>query len=169
VFDLDPGDGTGFDAVVEVALLVRSLLDAVGLVGVPKTSGSKGMHVLVPITRRHSHAQARAFAEIVADALARAYPTLVTTEWARARRRGVLIDVNQNGAGRTTAMGYSARPRAGAPVSTPLRWEEVAAGLDPAAFTMDVVRARIGRDGDLLAPALRGGQSLTAALRAVGG
>lgn len=169
VFDLDPADGTPFGSVVEVALLVRELLTAVGLEGVAKTSGSRGIHVLVPIARRHTHAQARSFAEIVAGALARAHPTLVTTEWARAKRHGVLVDVNQNGQGRTTAMGYSVRPRAGAPVSTPLRWDEVTPSLDPQTFTMDAVLRRVHEHGDLLAPALHGGQSLTAALRAVGG
>jgi bifunctional non-homologous end joining protein LigD len=168
VFDLDPAEGTPFDVVVEVALLVRDVLEAIGLSGVPKTSGSRGMHVLVPIARRHSHADARAFAEIVSGALARAHPSLVTTEWTRAKRHGVLIDVNQNGAGRTTAMGYSVRPRPGAPVSTPLAWHEVGPGLDPTGFTMDVVLRRVVERGDLLAPAITGGQSLTAALRSVG-
>ena len=167
VFDLDPADGTPFDAVVEVALLVRDVLGAIGLRGVPKTSGSRGMHVLVPIARRHAHGDARTFAEIVSGALARSHPHLVTTEWTRAKRHGVLIDVNQNGAGRTTAMGYSVRPRPGAPVSTPLEWDEVRADLDPAAFTMDAVLARIVERGDLLAPALAGGQSLTVALRSL--
>ena len=167
VFDLDPADGTPFDVVVQVTLLVRDVLGAIGLHGVPKTSGSRGMHVLVPIARRHSHADARAFAEIVAGALARSHPSLVTTEWTRAKRHGVLIDVNQNGAGRTTAMGYSVRPRPGAPVSTPLAWEEVRPELEPSSFTMDVVLTRIDERGDLLAPAIAGRQSLTAALRAV--
>ena len=122
----------------------------------------------MPIARRHAHGDARAFAEIVSGALARSHPRLVTTEWTRAKRHGVLIDVNQNGAGRTTAMGYSVRPRPGAPVSTPLDWDEVRSELDPAAFTMDAVLTRVAERGDLLAPALTGRQSLTAALRSVG-
>ena len=109
----------------------------------------------------------REFAGIVAGALARAHPGLVTTEWTKAKRQGVLVDANQNGPGKTTAPVYSVRPRAGAPVSTPLRWDEVKAGLDPLAFTMDVVLERVARDGDLFARVLEGGQSLAAALRAI--
>jgi bifunctional non-homologous end joining protein LigD len=169
VFDLDPADDAGFREVVQVALLVREALDLVSLESYPKTSGSRGLHVLVPIARRHTYEQSREFASIVAGALARAHPGLVTTEWARSKRRGVLVDANQNGPGRTTAAAYSVRPRAGAPVSTPLRWDEVTESLDPAAFTMEAVLDRVARDGDLLAGVLGGKQSLTKALEAVGG
>ena len=96
------------------------MLDLVGLESFPKTSGSRGIHVLVPIARRHGYDETRAFAGIVAGALARAHPGLVTTEWTKRKRRGVLVDANQNGPGKTTATVYSVRPRAGAPVSTPL-------------------------------------------------
>ncbi|MGL6277974.1 MAG: DNA polymerase domain-containing protein, partial [Gaiella sp.] len=168
VFDLDPAEGTSFAEVVRVALLVRDVLGVLGLESVPKTSGARGLHVLVPIARRHTHQEARAFAEVVAGALQRSHPELVTGEWARAKRHGVLIDVNQNGAGRTTAMVYSVRPRPRATVSTPLRWDEVAPGLDPDAFTMDVVLERVERLGDLAEPALGGGQSLRSALRQLG-
>jgi bifunctional non-homologous end joining protein LigD len=167
MFDLDPAEDAGFPEVIEVAILVKSVLDMLELESVPKTSGSRGIHVLVPIARRHTYEQARAFASIVAGALAQAHPGLVTTEWARSKRRGVLVDANQNGPARTTATVYSVRPRAGAPVSTPLRWEEVGPGLDPGAFTMDEVLDRVARDGDLFAPVLRGGQSLTRALAAL--
>ena len=168
IFDLDPSEDVGFPEVIEVALLVKETLDLIGLEGFPKTSGSRGIHVLVPIARRHDYEQTRAFASVVAGALARAHPGLVTTEWVKRKRRGVLVDANQNGAGKTTASVYSVRPRAGAPVSTPLRWQELRPGLDPAAFTMDEVRARIDRDGDLFAPVLTLRQSLTAALRSLG-
>ncbi|MCS7007292.1 MAG: non-homologous end-joining DNA ligase, partial [Gaiellaceae bacterium] len=167
VLDLDPSDGTSFDDVVTVAGLVREALDLLELDSYPKTSGSRGMHVLVPIARRHTFDDARELAETVAGALARAHPGLVTTEWSRARRRGVLVDANQNGPGRTTASVYSVRPRPGAPVSTPLRWEEVRRGLDPAAFTMDVVLDRVAREGELFAGVLSGKQSLAKALRAL--
>ncbi len=167
MFDLDPSEGATFENVIEVAVLVRDALDVLGLESVPKTSGSRGIHVLVPITRRHGFDEVREFAGIVAGALARAHPGLVTTEWTKAKRKGVLVDANQNGPGKTTASVYSVRPRAGAPVSTPLRWDEVESGLDPAAFTMDVVLERVAREGDLFARVLRGGQSLGAALRAL--
>jgi bifunctional non-homologous end joining protein LigD len=167
MFDLDPAEGATFEDVVQVALLVREMLDVLGLESVPKTSGSRGIHVLVPITRRHGYDEVREFAGIVAGALARAHPGLVTTEWTKAKRRGVLVDANQNGPGKTTASVYSVRPRAGAPVSTPLRWDEVKPGLETASFTMDVVLERAAREGDLFARVLEGGQSLGAALRAV--
>jgi bifunctional non-homologous end joining protein LigD len=167
LFDLDPSDDVGFKETVEVALLVKRALDALELESVVKTSGSDGIHVLVPIARRHTYDDTREFSAIVASALARTHQGLVTTEWTRAKRRGVLIDSNQNGEGKTIASVYSARPREGAPVSTPLRWDEVDEKLDPREFTMDVVQSRIDRHGDLFEPVLRGRQSLSAALKAV--
>ena len=167
MFDLDPSEDAGFAEVVEVALLVRQTLDLLDLESLPKTSGSRGIHVLVPVARRHSFADAREFAGIVAGALARAHPGLVTTEWVRQKRRGVLVDANQNGPGKTNASVYSVRPRAGAPVSTPLLWNEVTPELDPAVFTMDTVLDRIAAHGDLFAGVLGGRQSLTKALRAL--
>jgi len=165
LFDLDPSPDVGFREVVQVALLVKQALDATGLQGFPKTSGSDGMHVLVPITRRSTYDDTREFAEIVARALASSHRGLVTTEWSKAKRRGVLIDANQNGEGKTIASVYSVRPRPGAPVSTPLSWDEVTEELDPAEFTMEVVLERVRHRGDLFAPVLRGGQSLAQALR----
>ena len=167
MFDLDPSEGATFEDVVSVAGLVKQTLDLLELRSYPKTSGSRGIHILVPIARRHTHADAREFASIIAGALARAHPELVTTEWARKKRRGVLVDANQNRPGATNASVYSVRPRAGAPVSTPLRWEEVVPGLELASFTMDVVRDRVAREGDLFAPVLEGGQSLTQALKSL--
>jgi bifunctional non-homologous end joining protein LigD len=167
MFDLDPSDDVGFPEVVEVALLVREALELVELQSFAKTSGSRGIHVQVPIARRHGYDDVREFAAIIAGALARAHPGLVTTEWQKKKRRGVLVDANQNGPGKTTASVYSVRPRPGATVSTPLRWDEVRAGLDPTAFTMEVVLDRVARDGDLFAGVLGGKQSLTTALRAL--
>jgi bifunctional non-homologous end joining protein LigD len=167
LFDLDPSDDVGFKETVEVALLVKQALDALELESVVKTSGSDGIHVLVPIARRHTYDDTREFSAIVASALARTHRGLVTTEWSKAKRRGVLIDSNQNGEGKTIASAYSVRPRAGAPVSTPLRWDEVNEKLDPLAFTMDVVRSRVDEHGDLAEPLLHGRQSLSAALKAI--
>jgi bifunctional non-homologous end joining protein LigD len=167
MFDLDPSEGATFEDVVQVARLVKDTLDLLELESFPKTSGSRGIHVLVPIARRHTFGDTRDFASIVAGALARAHPGLVTTEWARAKRRGVLVDANQNRPGATNATVYSVRPRAGAPVSTPLRWDEIVPGLDPLAFTMDAVLDRVARDGDLYEGVLGGKQSLTKALKAL--
>jgi bifunctional non-homologous end joining protein LigD len=167
LFDLDPSPDVGFAETVRVALLVKEVLDALNLKSFVKTSGSDGMHVLVPIERRSTYADTREFAEIVAGTLARTHYGLVTTEWSKAKRRGVLIDANQNGEGKTIASVYSVRPRAGAPVSTPLRWDEVSEDLDPQEFTMEVVLGRVERYGDLFEGVLTTRQSLAAALRSV--
>jgi bifunctional non-homologous end joining protein LigD len=165
LFDLDPTPEVPWSQTIEVALVLRELLDALGLRSFPKTSGGKGFHVLVPLDRRSTFADTRRFAEVVAGAIARAHPGLATTEWSKARRRGVLIDANQNGEGKTIASVYSVRPHAGAPVSTPLRWEEVEPMLDPAAFTMPVVLERVRAHGDLYAELQTTRQSLSKALR----
>jgi bifunctional non-homologous end joining protein LigD len=164
LFDLDPAADVGFPEVIQVTLLVKEVLDALGLVGFAKTSGSDGLHVLVPIERRYTYEQTREFSAIVANTLARTHRGLVTTEWTKAKRRGVLIDSNQNGEGKTIASVYSVRPRPGAPVSTPLRWDEVEEGLDPREFTMDAVLGRIDRHGDLFEGVLTTRQRLGPAL-----
>ena len=168
LFDLDPSPDVGFPEVIETALLVREALSAFGLEGFPKTSGADGLHVLVPVERRHTYEDTRGFCEIVARALVRAHHGLVTTEWTKAKRRGVLIDCNQNGEGKTIAAVYSVRPRPGAPVSTPLRWDEVKEGLDPREFTMQAVLARVEKHGDLFEGVLTTRQRLDKALRALG-
>jgi len=167
LFDLDPSPDVGFTETVQVALLVKQALDAFGLVGFPKTSSAEGMHVLVPVERRYTYEDTRQFAEIVAGAIARTNRGLATTEWTKSKRRGVLIDSNQNGEGKTIASVYSVRPRAGAPVSTPLRWSEVNEELDPLSFTMPVVLDRIRKHGDLFEGVLNTRQRLTDALKAL--
>jgi bifunctional non-homologous end joining protein LigD len=165
LFDLDPSPDVSFRETVRVALLVKEVLDALELVSFPKTSGADGFHVLVPVERRHTYDDTRGFAEIVAGTLARTHRGLVTTEWAKSKRRGVLVDANQNGEGKTIASAYSVRPRPGAPVSAPLRWDEVTEDLDPRDFTMDAVLGRVEREGDLFAGVLSTRQSLGRALK----
>ena len=160
MFDLDPAPGSSFEQVVQVAQLLRQALAGLGLEGYPKTSGSKGMHVLVPIERRYDQDEVRAFATVVARALARTAPELITEAWRRSERHGVLVDVNQNGFGRTTAAVYSVRPVPGGTVSTPLGWDEVTPKLDPAAFTMREVERRLRKLGDVFAPVLSHRQRL---------
>jgi len=167
LFDLDPAADAGFAETVQVALLVKEALEALGLASFPKTSGADGMHVLVPIERRHTYEDTRRFAEIIAGALARTHRGLVTTEWTKSKRRGVLIDANQNGEGKTIASVYSVRPKAGAPVSTPLRWDEVNDKLNPSIYSMEVVLERVRRNGDLYEDVLKTRQSLTKALKAI--
>ncbi|HEX5557333.1 MAG TPA: DNA ligase D [Gaiellales bacterium] len=167
LFDLDPTPEAGFAAAAEVALLVRDALAAVDLRGYPKTSGSDGVHVLVPLARRYGYDQTRGVVLAISRALASIRPDLVTTEWSKAKRRGVLIDANQNGPGRTIAFAYSVRPKPGAPVSTPVTWDELRAGVDPDAFTMSVVLNRVSRMGDLQAPVLEDRQALGPALRSL--
>jgi bifunctional non-homologous end joining protein LigD len=169
LFDLDPSPDVGFAETVQVALLVKQALDAFGLVGFPKTSSAEGMHILVPVERRYTYADTRQFAEIVAGAIARTNRGLATTEWTKSKRRGVLIDANQNGEGKTIASAYSVRPRPGAPVSTPLRWDEVNEKLDPLSFTMPAVLERVRKHGDLFEGVLTTRQRLTEAMRSLGG
>ena len=169
LFDLDPTPEVPWKQTIEVALLVKELLDGLDLASFPKTSGGKGFHILVPLDRRSTYDDSRAFAELVAGTIARSRPNLATTQWSKKLRRGVLIDANQNGEGKTIASVYSVRPHPGAPVSAPLRWEEVAPDLDPRSFTMPVVLERVGQHGDLYEGVLSARQSLRKALAALGG
>jgi bifunctional non-homologous end joining protein LigD len=166
LFDLDPPDGD-FPLCVRAALLVRDALEELELRAYVKTSGSEGIHVLVPITRRYDFGETHGFAEAVSKRLAERNPGVVTTEWLKRKRDGVLVDYHQNGQGKTIASAYSVRPKPGAPVSTPLAWEELTPALDPSSFTMSTVIRRVEEHGDLFEPVLGGGQSLGAALRAV--
>jgi bifunctional non-homologous end joining protein LigD len=156
LFDLDPAAGVGFHDAVRAALLVREALDALGLESLVRTTGGDGLHVLVPIARRYSHEECRRFATLVARAVARAAPDLVTTEVRRERRRGVYVDTKMNGHGMQIVSGYSVRPLPGAPVATPLAWDELGDDLNPAAFTLATVPERVARLGDLHEPLVHG-------------
>jgi bifunctional non-homologous end joining protein LigD len=168
VFDLDPPDEPdGFAQAVDVAQLVRALLDEVGLPGYVKTSGADGIHVLAPIQRRASFEETYAFAEAAARLLEARHPGRVTTEWLKRKRAGVLVDHRQNGWGKTIASVYSVRPKPGAPVSTPLRWDELTRDVRPTDFTMAVVLDRIAAHGDLYEQVLADKRSLAGAARAL--
>jgi bifunctional non-homologous end joining protein LigD len=168
VFDLDPPDEPdGFAQAVDVAQLVCALLDEVGLPGYVKTSGADGIHVLVPIQRRASFEDTYAFAEAAARLLEARHPGRVTTEWLKRKRAGVLVDHRQNGWGKTIASVYSVRPKPGAPVSTPLRWDELTRDVRPTDFTMAVVLERIAAHGDLYEPVLADKRPLAGAARAL--
>lgn len=154
-FDLDPG-GASFDQVRESALVVRDALETLGLKPLVKTSGSKGLHVYVPIVRGPVQKTVWTFAKTLAVELASRHPALMTSEYRVARRpKGrVLVDYNQNAWGRTLASIYSVRPTAVASVSTPLEWEEVEKGVRIEDFRLDNVRARFDKKGDLWKPLL---------------
>ncbi len=155
IFDLDPGDGGDFAEVLAPARALRALLDRLGVPSFPKTSGKRGLHVLVPLLPIHTHAEALAFAAAVTRAIARVVPG-ATTARALARRGGRLyLDAYQNGFGKTLVAPYSPRAVDGAPVSCPLDWSEVRRGLDPARFTIRTMPARLDRVGDRFAPIFR--------------
>jgi bifunctional non-homologous end joining protein LigD len=166
VFDLDPPDEPDAYAVaIEVAHLIRELLEEVDLPGYVKTSGADGIHVLAPIQRRAGFDQTYEFAGAAARLLEARHPGVVTTEWLKRKRSGVLVDHRQNGWGKTIASAYSVRPKPGAPVSTPLRWEELTPEVRPRDFTMPVVLERIARVGDLFEPVLAEPRPLGAAAK----
>jgi bifunctional non-homologous end joining protein LigD len=168
LFDLDPPDEEGgFAMAIEVAHLIRALLDELGLPGYVKTSGADGIHVVAPITRRSTFEDTYEFAELASRLLEARHPGLVTTEWLKRKRRGVLVDHRQNGHGKTIASVYSVRPKPGAPVSTPLRWEELTDGVRPRDFTMARALERVAEHGDLFAPVLEAPKPLAPALRAL--
>ena len=144
LFDLDPPDG-GFTLAIRVAHLIREELERLELESYVKTSGADGIHVLVPIARRATYEQTYEFAELVARGLEEQHPGLVTTEWLKHKREGVLVDHRQNARGKTIASVYSVRPKPGAPVSTPLRWDELTEKVTPRRFGMREALERVGR------------------------
>ncbi len=153
-FDLDPVPGATFAKVLDAALHVHEALAALGMPTFVKTTGSKGMHVYVPIVRGPTQKQVWTFAKALAQTLAARQPKLLTAEYRIAKRpRGrVLVDYNQNAWGKTLASVYSPRPRPRAPVSTPVSWKEVEKGLSIEDFRLDNVPARLQRLGDIWHP-----------------
>jgi len=157
-FDLDPGPGAPFAQVLDASLLVREALDALKMPSYPKTSGSKGLHIYVPIKRGPTQKDVWTFAKALALTLAERHPAILTAQYrvAKRPRSRVLVDYNQNAWGRTLASVYSVRPTSVASVSTPVTWKEVEQGITSEQFTRDVVLARVARHGDLFAPVLEG-------------
>ena len=155
-FDLDPGVGATFDRVRETALIVGGALDALKMPSLVKTTGSKGLHLYVPIVRGPVQKQVWTFAKALAQELASRHPALITAEYRVAKRpRGrVLVDYNQNAWGRTLASIYSARPRPEATVSTPVTWNEVGGDIRIEDFTVKNVPSRVAKLGDLWKPLL---------------
>jgi bifunctional non-homologous end joining protein LigD len=145
--DLDPGPGVSWADVRNVALEVKSLLEEMGLVGWPKTSGSRGMHVNVRIQPRWTFGEVRRAALALSRAVERRAPALASSKWWKEERHGVFLDYNQNAKDRTTCSAYSVRPLPDARVSTPLHWREVP-DCEPADFTVLTVPKRFTESGD---------------------
>lgn len=150
IFDLDPGEGLGFADVVAAAKDVYEALQTINLQSFVKTTGGKGLHVVVPIDRRHEWPDVKSFAKKVAETMAEADPERYLTRISIAQRRGrIFIDYLRNDPTSTAVAPYSTRSRAGAPVATPLDWDELEPDLDPQRFTVETVPqrlAKLGRD-----------------------
>jgi bifunctional non-homologous end joining protein LigD len=149
LIDLDPTVDGQWPYVREIALVVKEVMDELGLASYPKTSGATGLHVLAPIKPELAFPDVRRFAKALAEEVERRVgdQEMATTTWRVADRRGVFVDFGQNARDRTIASAYSVRPTADARVSAPLRWDEVAA-VEPEAFTVETMRARIAEAGD---------------------
>ncbi len=165
VIDLDPGENT-WDEVVEVALVVKAVMDRAGAACYCKTSGATGMHIFVPLAGQYGFEEAEAFARRAAELVHAQLPALTSLERSpKARRKQVYLDYLQNNIGQSVAAAYSVRPRPGATVSTPLRWEEVKPGLHPSAFTIQTVPDRLDLVGDLFGGIMGTGIDLKACIQ----
>jgi bifunctional non-homologous end joining protein LigD len=154
-FDLDPA-GDDWEQLVPIAHALHGLMDELKLTSVPKTSGKRGLHVLVPITAGHSHERVHAFAAAVTGVLAAKFPELATTARAKNQRKGRLyLDAEQNARLKTVVAPYSLRALEGAPVSAPLEWDEVSVKLKPASFTIATMAERLAKKGDLFGEAIK--------------
>ncbi len=167
LFDLDPGSDVTFAMVIQVARAVRASLERLELTGYPKTSGARGMHVCVPLAPGYTYDHSRDFAQLVCMLVAQEAPRLVTQERSLKRRpqNRIYLDFVQNAKSKTVPPPYSLRARPGGPVSTPLLWSEVKAGLDPQRFNLRTIWRRLEKHGDLFAGVLQKGQRLELALQ----
>lgn len=163
IFDLDPAEGATYEQVIGVANLLKVALDRLGMIGYPKTSGATGIHIYVPLDPIYPYSRVRRFVDAVGRLMLAANRDDITMDRHIPNRKGkVYIDVGQNRGGATIASVYSVRPRPGAPVSTPLSWDELDEAR-PDDFTIATIWDRISRVGDLFAPVLAGGQRLDSA------
>ena len=164
ILDLDP-KGAPFTDVVAVARALHRILEELRLPSYVKTSGATGLHILLPLGARYSHEESRTFARLLALLAVEAVPEISTIARPVQSRAGkVYVDFGQNGHGRTIVAPYSARPLPGAPVSCPLRWNEVTPALDPASFTIVTLPGRFAKMADPLTPVLRGSIDMAAAI-----
>ena len=155
-FDLDPGPGANFDRVREVSLRVRDILGALNMPTYAKTTGSKGIHVYIPIVHGPTQKEVWTFAKAIALELENRHPDILTAEYRKVKRPHgrVLVDYNQNAWGRTLASIYSVRPTPFAGASMPVTWDEIEAGIRIDDFRLDNALARLNKVGDLWKPVL---------------
>ncbi|MCX5748406.1 MAG: hypothetical protein NT062_38625, partial [Proteobacteria bacterium] len=169
MIDLDPGDRTTWwEETIEVALAVRRILELLELPSVVKTSGQRGLHILVPIGAGHTFEQCERFGRGIADLLIQLLPDKVTIENEKDKRHGRLLLDHKQFVAKTLVLPYSLRAADGAPVSTPIGWDEVSVGLAPRSFTLRTVRARFDARGDLASPLLAGTARLDRAIAQLG-
>jgi DNA ligase D len=167
VLDIDPSDKNTFDQVIDVALIIKEILDKAGITGCCKTTGASGMHVYIPCNKKYEYDAVRDFAHILATLVQEQASSFTTLERSLSKRRKdqIYVDYLQNSRGQTLASAYSVRPKPGATVSAPLEWKEVKHGLRPADFTMKNMRKRIEKKGDLFETVLGKGVNIAAALK----
>jgi DNA ligase D-like protein (predicted polymerase)/DNA ligase D-like protein (predicted 3'-phosphoesterase) len=161
LIDLDPDAGNSYGQVVETAQVVKKLLDEIGASSYPKTSGSTGLHIYIPLGAKWSYEKSKELAETVVTLANRELPNITSLERAPEKRKGkIYLDFLQNSETQTAAAPYSLRPKRGMPVSTPLHWDEVKQGLTPTVFTAITIFERLKQEGDLFKPVLGRGIDL---------
>jgi bifunctional non-homologous end joining protein LigD len=167
IIDIDPSENNSFDQVIDVALAVKEVLDRAGVAGYCKTSGASGMHVYAPCNKKYPYEEVRDFAKLVATLVNDLLPSITTMERSIAKRGAdkIYIDYLQNSRGQTLASAYSARPKPGATVSTPLEWKELKSGLHPSSFTIKSINKRLDKKGDLFKGVLLKGMDMARALK----
>ena len=167
VLDLDPSEKNTFEDVIETALVVKEVLDLAGITGVPKTSGSSGIHIYIPMGAKYTYDQVKDFGHLLMQMVQQKLPEITTLERSLQKRdkNKIYLDYLQNRRGQTLASVYSLRPKNGAPVSMPLEWGEVKAGLKPTDFNIHNALARLKEKGDLFKPVLGKGIDMLKAIK----
>ncbi len=161
LIDLDPDETNTFEQVIEIALVVKRVLDSIGADACVKTSGSSGIHIYIPLGAKYNYDQSKQLAELVVNLVNGELPDITSVERNPAKRKGkIYLDFLQNRETQTAAAPYSLRPKPGVPVSTPLHWDEVKKGLTPTTYNMNNIFDRLKTEGDLFTPVLGKGIDL---------
>jgi len=170
VLDIDPSKKNTFEQVIEVALVIKEIMDKIKITGYCKTSGASGLHVYIPCNRKYDYDTVREFAKILATMVHEHLPSLTTLERSLSKRKKnqIYVDYLQNSRGQTLASAYSVRPKPGATVSAPLAWKEVRKGLHPSMFTIKNIKKRAEKNGDLFKGVLGKGINIPFTLKKIG-